>query len=81
MSLTHEGSSYTYKLLEPFKSTMPGAYGIHFWFEFTESCDFFYSYTYDGMEMYLPSEGVSRATFGDMSVMSSPKPARHRQRR
>ncbi|WP_286934691.1 MULTISPECIES: S1C family serine protease [Aminobacterium] len=61
--------TYSYKLKAPFKSTLPGSLGVHFWFEFTEPCSFNYAYDQDGVEIYLPPEGVAKATFTGISVI------------
>lgn len=63
--------TYVYRLNAPFKSTMPGAVGIHFWFEFTEPCDFYFvGIDNKGYEIFLPSNKVMRANYAGISVLA-----------
>lgn len=62
--------TFIYRLSEPFKSTLPGALGIHFWFEFTKPCVFSYSHTSNsGYEVFLPPSDVIASYYAGMSVI------------
>lgn len=63
--------SYIYRLNAPFKSTMPGHMGIHFWFEFTEPCDFYFAgVDNEGYEIFLPPKTVMRAHYLGINVLA-----------
>lgn len=58
------------RLYTPIKSTLPGAMGIHFWFEITRACDLTYIYTYQGHEFYAAPQDSIRSSFSGLSVIA-----------
>ena len=61
----------TIKLLKPIKSTLPGALGIHFWFEITRPCTLSRIYSYQGHDFYAAPQDAIKSTYAGLSVIAN----------